>query len=190
MDKNVIQVTSKLTLTTAAISDFAAVASWFVPVISVLTKSQHSNKTNIQKQLRQWAGPKIDYPCSTEQLALQLNAAHYKSYVLVANTDTDTKNDTNTSTIGFGQIQLVKQRVHLARLAINPAKRGQGLGKRLISELIAQAQTQVKVKEASLFVDHENTAAIACYERYGFVQSATPEGINPLAECRFMTLRC
>jgi ribosomal protein S18 acetylase RimI-like enzyme len=35
----------------------------------------------------------------------------------------------------------------------------------------------------------ENTTAIACYEKFGFTESATPTRINSVVGCRFMTLR-
>jgi ribosomal protein S18 acetylase RimI-like enzyme len=172
MDQNVIQVGSDIELRTAAEADFAAVCHWFFS-IKLASKSQES------AFIRQWAGPNITYPCSLEQLASHLRAGQYQSFILAEHAEI----------IGFGQIQLVKQRAHLARLVINPMYRGQGLAKRLLSELIENAQQQIKLREVSLFVYVENTTAVACYEKFGFAESATPTGINTVVGCRFMTLR-
>jgi len=172
MDQNVIQVGSDLELRTAAEADFAAVCRWFFSV-KLATTSQ------VNPSIRQWAGPNIAYPCSVKQLASHLIAGQYQSFILAE----------HANIIGFGQIQLVKQRAHLARLAINPAYRGQGLAKRLLAGLIENAQQQIELKEVSLFVYMENTTAIACYEKFGFAQSTTPTGINTVVGCRFMTLR-
>lgn len=172
MDKNLIQVGSELKLRAAVIDDLAAVSAWFVPT-KVATSAQE------QALIRQWAGPKVTYPCSAEQLALHVMNGNYHSFTL----------SENNNIVGFGQIQLVKQRAHLARLVINPKYRGLGLAKRLLSGLIENAQQQIQVKEVSLFVYLENTTAIACYTKFGFAESVTPPGINALDGCRFMTLR-
>jgi ribosomal protein S18 acetylase RimI-like enzyme len=172
MDKNLIQVSSDLELRAAAIEDLAAVSAWFVP-------RKLASSVEERYLIRQWAGPKISYPCSAEQLAFHVMNGNYQSFTLAE----------NNNIVGFGQIQLVKQRAHLARLVINPKCRGLGLAKRLLSELIENAQQQIQVKEVSLFVYLENTTAIACYTKFGFAESATPPGINALDGCRFMTLR-
>ena len=172
MDKNLIQVSSELELRTAAIEELAAVSAWFVP-------RKLASSAQERELIRQWAGPKIIYPCSAEQLAFHVMNGNYQSFTL----------SDNDKIVGFGQIQLVKQRAHLARLVINPKYRGLGLAKRLLSELIENAQQQIKVKEVSLFVYLENITAIACYTKFGFAESATPPGINALDGCRFMTLR-
>jgi ribosomal protein S18 acetylase RimI-like enzyme len=172
MDQNVIQVGSDLELRIAAESDFAAVCHWFLSVKLATTSEANSF-------IRQWVGPNITYPCSVEQLASHLIAGQYQSFVLAE----------HANIIGFGQIQLVKQRAHLARLAINPIYRGQGHAKRLLAELIENARQKIELKEVSLFVYLENTTAIACYEKFGFAESVTPTRINSVVGCRFMTLR-
>ncbi|WP_412972364.1 GNAT family N-acetyltransferase [Glaciecola sp. MF2-115] len=169
MDQNLIQVGSELTLKAAASSDFAAVASWFEPISS--TAATHL--------IRQWAGPNVPKPCSAELLADYISSGNYHSYIL----------QDESNILGFGQFQLVKHRVHLARLVIRSEFRGLGVAKRLLTELIEAAQTYTEVKEVSLFVYMENTKAIQCYETYGFAESPTPAGVNLLADCRFMTLR-
>ena len=173
MDKNDIQVGSNLELKTAAKDDFTVVADWFVSMKSV-------SASKVRAFVQQWAGPNIAYPCSTSQLARHVRAGRNQSFILAE----------QANIIGFGQIQLVKRRAHLARLAINPNFRGRGLARRLLSELIQNAQQQIDLKEVSLFVYSENTIAIACYEKFGFTESATPTGINAVVGCRFMTLGC
>jgi len=173
MDKNDIQVSSGIQLRTAAEVDFAVVSAWFSPMASAFPASA-------SLLIRQWAGPNITCPRSIEQLASYVMASQYQSFVLAD----------HANIIGFGQLQLIKQRAHLARLAINPNYRGQGLAKRLLSELIENAQQKIDLKEVSLFVYIKNTTAIACYEKFGFAESATPAGISAVVGCRFMTLRC
>lgn len=172
MDKNVIQVSQDICLRTASGNDFAAVVSWFIG-----PNKRTSEQTS--SLIRHWAGPNVSQPYSAKRLIEQINGGHYQSLVLLD----------GERIIGFGQIQIIKQRIHLARLTINPAYRGKRLAKRLLSELIEYAQTQVQVNEASLFVYIDNPIAVACYEGYGFLESATPKAIKPMANCRFMTLR-
>lgn len=170
MDQNLIQVGSELKLKAAASSDFAAVASWFEPISSA----------EATKLIRQWAGPNAPYPCSAKVLAEYISSGNYHSYILCD----------KSNILGFGQFQLIKHRVHLARLIIRSEFRGQGLAKCLLSELIEAAQGHAEVTVVSLFVYIENTNAIQCYETYGFAESPTPAGVNLLADCRFMTLHC
>ncbi|MFT5543039.1 MAG: ribosomal protein S18 acetylase RimI-like enzyme [Glaciecola sp.] len=184
MDQNIIQVRSKIELATAADADFAVVASWFIKKRESSLKAPEGSIEVCERDVKQWAGPNVNYPCSVDGLATTIKKGLYESFVL--------KQD--KVIVGFGQLQLLKYRGHLARLVINPEYRGKSISKRLISELIKQAHKQVtlqenKLKQVSLFVNIENYVAIACYQQFGFADSVTPAVITKPADCRYMTLR-
>jgi ribosomal protein S18 acetylase RimI-like enzyme len=77
--------------------------------------------------------------------------------------------------VGYGELWLdaTEQEVELARLLITPARRGQGIGQRLVRELLAQAAL-TGYPTAFIRVVPENIPAIYCYRRSGFVE-VTPE---------------
>jgi len=86
---------------------------------------------------------------------------------------------------GFGQYYLRAGRCHLARLAIAPARRGRGLGARLIELLSDEGKAALGVEHCSLFVSIANTTALALYERLGFARAAYP-GDLPIPGCHYM----
>lgn len=66
---------------------------------------------------------------------------------------------------------------------VDPAARGQGSGRRLLDATIEWASAR-EVPEVMLWVVKDNDAAIALYERYGFVASGKVDTVpsNPCAE--------
>lgn len=62
-------------------------------------------------------------------------------------------------------------------VAIAPAAQGQGLGRRLFTELLTRAQAQFpQVSRVELLVRESNTRAIALYEQLGFRREGRFEG--------------
>ena len=78
--------------------------------------------------------------------------------------------------LGFGQYYDLYHRIHLARIAVHPAKRGQGFGRQLLSMLMREACKSMDSAEFSLFVYRDNEAAIRCYAASGFEVADFPEG--------------
>jgi ribosomal protein S18 acetylase RimI-like enzyme len=72
--------------------------------------------------------------------------------------------------IGYGQLWLdaEEDEVELARIILAPAARGQGLGRKLVRALLAEA---VATGRADIFlrVHPDNSAALRCYRGAGFV---------------------
>ena len=71
--------------------------------------------------------------------------------------------------VAYGELWLepAEDLVELARLLVDPAMRGQGLGQLLVSSLLAQAK-QLGFAQALLRVLPENARALNCYQRAGF----------------------
>ena len=72
-----------------------------------------------------------------------------------------------TSDHGFALLQIVPPEAELITISVLPSARGQGLGRALLRETIAAAQT-AGASTLFLDVDATNTAALALYRSAGF----------------------
>ncbi|SDK35934.1 GNAT family N-acetyltransferase [Billgrantia gudaonensis] len=86
--------------------------------------------------------------------------------------------------LGFGQYCRRHERCHLARLAVAPFRRGQGLGVQLIAALASEGVQALGVNECALYVYPQNPAA-RLYTRLGFHDVALPDG-QRLDGCRYL----
>ena len=165
MDQNTLQVNASLKFEAAVDDDFAALASWFDNALA----------------LKEWRGPVLSFTRTPSDLKAQLHQSpDYSSYAI----------HQGEQTIAFGQLLLLKDRAHLARLCVNPERRGEKLGLRLVNELIQHAAKSIPLKSASLFVYESNYVAIACYQKLGFVETVTPTGVSKPERCKYMMKRC
>lgn len=120
-------------------------------------------------ELLQWAGPELSWPLDEERLrAYRDRAAVGASEFLTFSAD-----EQATGAV-VGHVQLVVNRDHdlgqVARVLIAPGARGRGLGAALIGEVVRLAFDDLGLHRLSLNVFDGNSAAIACYERAGFVK--------------------
>ena len=71
--------------------------------------------------------------------------------------------------VAYGELWLDddEQEVELARLIVDPARRGQGLGRTLVTELTRRAREHYP--QIFLRVHPDNAAALRCYAAAGFV---------------------
>lgn len=69
---------------------------------------------------------------------------------------------------------LIVDELHVNSLAVDPARRRQGIGSRLLRAVIAEATAQ-GARSATLEVRRSNSAALALYDAQGFVV----EGVRP-----------
>lgn len=76
--------------------------------------------------------------------------------------------------VGFAEFSLVLDESELLSLAVHPRFQRQGLGKRLLSEVLREAAALGAAK-IFLEVRQSNTAARKLYERHGFAQ----DGVRP-----------
>ena len=87
----------------------------------------------------------------------------------------------------FGQMYRRYGRINLARLVVNPAMRGQGVGKRLVAMLIEVGPSLFEADEFSLFAYRHNAAALGCYRSMGFVVREYPKGARMADQCYYLT---
>lgn len=121
------------------------------------------------------------YPMSDEKFLKLLTADQFKSFGLL--------ND-EQELVSFGQYYRRLEHHHLARLAVNPKYRGQGLAKILMTNILQQAFLQQSAKGASLFVVKDNIVAYQCYQSLGFIETEYPEQSFPgnMQNCVYMVL--
>ncbi|REJ85731.1 MAG: GNAT family N-acetyltransferase [Acidobacteria bacterium] len=114
-----------------------------------------------------WGGPEFRWPFDDDSFRDDLRLQANTSRFLV---------DSRGRTLAFGQSYGRGGRLHLARLAVAPDRRGAGVGGELIRRLIRLGGAGDRSLETSLFVLAENSAAIRCYEREGFRRTSMPAG--------------
>lgn len=76
--------------------------------------------------------------------------------------------------IGFGGVMVVGEEAHISNLLVDPARRGEGLGRRLMVGLI-QSAVELGAKSLTLEVRSKNEAALGLYESLGLA----PVGVRP-----------
>jgi len=77
----------------------------------------------------------------------------------------------------FEQRERTRHKATLFGMVVGPAARGQGLGKRLIEEILREARQSPLTTVVQLTVTESNAAAVGLYRNCGFV----PFGVEPFA---------
>ena len=145
------QVNSDYRLIKADIQHMSAVMSWLASPDEMLL----------------WGGPGLIWGLDEIGFAEQLKLDTVASRSLV---------DQSDKVIGFGQYYERVGRIHFGRIGIAKDERGKGLSNTLMSSLIDEA-TLDDDRELSLFVMRDNSPAIKCYSKLGFVVAEYPETI-------------
>jgi len=154
-----------MTLTVPTKQQYLQVKDWF---------SNH-------QEIYSWGGPNMAYPMSDNNFLKLLTADHFKSFGLL--------ND-QQQLLAFGQYYRRLDHHHLARLAVSPQYRGQGMAKILMTKILEQALLAQAAKGVSLFVFKDNIVAYQCYQSLGFIETDYPETPFPgnMKNCAYMVL--
>jgi len=80
--------------------------------------------------------------------------------------------------VGYGGVWMLADEAHVTTIAVDPDARRQGLGWKLMIELLARAQ-EAGATCSTLEVRAGNTAAITLYERLGYTVCGTRKGYYP-----------
>jgi ribosomal-protein-alanine N-acetyltransferase len=86
--------------------------------------------------------------------------------------------DARRNISGFAMLRVSGDESELLTIAVDPKKRGHGLGRALLSAVFADL-TMSPVKTLFLEVDETNAPAIALYRRFGFADIGTRKGYYP-----------
>lgn len=76
---------------------------------------------------------------------------------------------------GYGILFIAADQADVSNIAVDPAWRGQGIGDRLMKEMLSHAH-EAGVKEVFLEVRESNAPAIGLYKKYGFEQISVRKG--------------
>jgi ribosomal-protein-alanine N-acetyltransferase len=126
-------------------SDYDVIASWIPDADACL----------------RWAGPRVGFPFSVEELTQILTAAGSAGVCLEADDE---------DPCGFGQYwSRDDETVHLGRLIVAPACRGKGLGRELCVRLIRRVVDVTGARAITLRVYRDNMTAVTLYQSLGFV---------------------
>lgn len=124
-----------------------------------------------------WGGPGLRHPFGMERFLEDIRWGILPSWSLAGPAN---------ELLGFGQYYLNHGRCHLARIAVAPDRRGRGLGRELLRELIRVGLRDLGVRECSLFVLNDNEPAIRCYRAVGFEPREFPDWTEPAGAIGFM----
>lgn len=80
--------------------------------------------------------------------------------------------------VAYGGVWLVIDEAHVTTIAVAESQRRQGIGQRLMIELLEKAKAQGMVC-STLEVRASNVGAIKMYEKFGYAVTATRKGYYP-----------
>jgi ribosomal protein S18 acetylase RimI-like enzyme len=143
------------------IADFDELMTWFPDAASVGA----------------WGGPGFRYPFTRATFIADCRWPRVAARVLK---DSD-------ALLAFGQFYERHERINLARLVVNPARRGEGLCGRLVQSLMTESREYIDCAEYSLFVYRDNTPARRCYEAAGFTITEYPPDDRLADVCYYLT---
>lgn len=133
-----------------------------------------------EPSVRIWGGPAFRFPFTQESFLHDAHWGRMATYVLV---------DDDGALLAFGQFYEKEGRVHLARLAVAPNRRGEGVGRALVGGLIAKGTKVLPGADNSLFVMRNNERAVRCYAGLGFVETVFPAANKSYPDQMFMVRR-
>jgi ribosomal protein S18 acetylase RimI-like enzyme len=116
--------------------------------------------------LRPRGGPVFRFPFTPATFREDAKVDGIDSFALVSEDGT---------LAAFGQCYLRIERCHFGRVGVAPARRGGGLGSRLLAEMAAWGQARFGPRELSLFVHRDNPDAHRLYRRLGFRETPYPD---------------
>ena len=151
-----------MVLTNASDADITDLMTWF-----------HDDRST-----KEWGGWAFRYP---------FDDTTFREDVQLDELDSFVARNEKGELIAFGQVRNKFGRGHVARLAVAPKHRGQGLGRDLVSSLCRKANELFNCSENSLFVSKANAAAIRCYTGLGFREAPYPKDDDSDHKTLFMT---
>lgn len=125
-----------------------------------------------------WGGPKFRYPFTKRTFYKDCRWREFSSFSL---------RNPSGDFVAFGQLGSRYERSHLARLVVHPNIRGEGIGQRLIKQLIDTTKREYESTECGLFVYRDNVPAYRCYLSLGFKVREYPERAPMRDQCFYLT---
>lgn len=121
------------------------------------------------EELTLFTGPRLTWPLTTDQLDELRATAEFVPFTAVAD---------DGSVVGHIELVLTgADSARMARVLVDPAQRGRGLGEKLVRAVIAEAQER-GIRSLTLFVFPDNTPAVTLYEKLGFEHRGASDQLN------------
>lgn len=121
------------------------------------------------EELALFTGPRLTWPLTTDQLDELRATPEFSAFTAVDEHGT-----------AVGHIELVStgtDSARVARVLVDPAQRGRGLGRQLMRGIIAIASRR-GIRSLALFVIEGNAPAITLYENLGFEHRGPSEQLS------------
>ncbi|MBI9048125.1 MAG: GNAT family N-acetyltransferase [Anaerolineaceae bacterium] len=117
--------------------------------------------------------PKADYPLTATQLQNAIDKRFDASVVCL-----------DEKPVGFANFYECAPQSHcsIGNVVVDPDKRGSGIAKYLITEMMNLAFSKYAVTEVHISCFNHNTAALLLYSKYGFTPSGLEERISKQGE--------
>ena len=129
--------------------------------------------------LLQWAGPAFHFPLTEKQLEDYVENANREEADVFIYKARDVETGRVVGHISLGRIDRKHRSARVGKVLVGDRDvRGKGIGGQMIANVLKIAFDELNMHRVSLGVFDFNTAAIACYEKAGFVK----EGL--LRDCR------
>jgi RimJ/RimL family protein N-acetyltransferase len=124
-----------------------------------------------EEEMRVWSGPGFLWPLSTNQLRAYFEESRSGQRLLWS---ADAIKD--GALVGHASLALKAEGAvgRLGRVLVDPARRGEGLGRALVTSAVTAGFAQTRIDTLTLGVYRHNTAAHQLYESIGFLATQTP----------------
>ena len=113
--------------------------------------------------------PSAAYPLTLEQLERQLSRSHASIVMLE-----------NSLVVGFANFYNAQQHniAFIGNVIIKPEKRKQGLGRKLLQQMVNNGFTKLQLKEIHLSCYQDNSSALSFYKNIGFKAYAKEDRLD------------
>lgn len=120
--------------------------------------------------LKQWAGPSLNYPLEDGQLREYLNGANHPALSdKLIYSAVQGKSRRPVGHISLSAIDRENGSARISRVIVDPAEQGQGIGLRMVREVMRIGFEGLGLHRLSLGVFAFNARALKCYEAAGFI---------------------
>ncbi|PTX64354.1 RimJ/RimL family protein N-acetyltransferase [Melghirimyces profundicolus] len=124
--------------------------------------------TDSPEFLLQWAGPRFHFPLDEAQLAGHLKGNEGKNAERINFKAIEEASGEMVGHVELNRIDREHRSATLARVLLDPARRGGGLGTAMVREAVRYAFGELDLHRLDLYVFDFNRSAIRSYERAGF----------------------
>ncbi|MCP3029126.1 GNAT family N-acetyltransferase [Halobacillus sp. A5] len=117
--------------------------------------------------LLQWAGPDFHYPLTYEQLDNYIHEANKQDSTTFIYKAVDLNTNQTVGHIGLKNIDRHNRSVRVGKVLVYKEARGQGVGRRMMEEILSIAFLQLDMHKVTLGVFDFNKPAVQAYKNAG-----------------------